>query len=366
MAKTYKHLFSGIIDFQNLLLAARKAQKGKRYRDATLAYNFNLEDELFSLRDELQAKTYRPGPYREFIVKDSKKRYISAAPYKDRVVHHALLNVIEPLFDRRFIFDTYACRKGKGTHAALYRFRKFLAGHKYVLKCDIRKYFPNVDHEILLEKLRRRIADPDTMELLEKIVGSRTDNHQSPAAYFPGDDLFTPHIRKRGIPIGNLTSQFFANLYLDDFDHWIKEELRAGPYLRYADDFCVFGDDKGRLNEIRSAIRGYLETNRLQIHQGKSRIYTKKEGVEFLGFRHLPDRTRIRKDSVRRFQMRMKRLQRDYATGKASSEQVRASVGSWIAHATYADSYRLRTDLIPRFVFIKGGKTENSSCAARR
>jgi retron-type reverse transcriptase len=354
MPKTFKHLYSQITDFQNLFLASRKAQKGRRYRESTMRFNFDLEANLFCIQDELKSKSYRHGYYRDFIVLDSKKRLISAAPYRDRVVHHAVNNIIEPLFDRSFINDTFACRKGKGTHAALLRFRHFLAKHKYVLKCDIKKYFQNIDHQILLAKLARKLFDREAMWLLTEIIGSRDFNKQTPAVYYPGDNLFTPHERRRGIPVGNLTSQFFANLYLNDFDHWLKEDLRAGPYLRYVDDFCIFGDDKYRLNEVRANIEEYLAGIRLSMHEGKSRIYSVKEGVEFLGFRHLHGRVRVRRENVRRFIKRMRKMQKAYAAGEIEFEKVRDSVSSWSAHAAYADSFRFRELVIPSFTFSRG------------
>lgn len=364
MPKTFKKLYPRITSFGNLLLAAKKAQAGKRYQGDVLAFNFNLEGELFRLQEELRSRSYQPGPYRDFMVLDSKPRLISAAPYRDRVVHHALINVIEPLFDPMFISDTYACRKGKGTHAALFRFRKFLAQHRYVLKCDIRKYFQSLDHEILLAKLNRKISDRDTRWLLGTIIGSRDFNDLSAPVYYPGDDLLTPLRRRRGIPVGNLTSQFFANVYLNEFDHWLKEELRVGPYLRYVDDFCVFGDDKERLNRIRFALQEYLAGLRLSIHAGKSRIYTAQEGVEFLGFRHLPGRTRVRQENVRRFKTRMKKLERDYADGVIPLSRVSASVVSWVAHASSADSRELRKDLFSGLAFVKGGIRDRSAVAA--
>jgi len=354
LAKTYKNLYQDIASFQNLFLASKKTQKGKRYRESTLVFNRELEQNLFRLHEVLLNKSFHHGPYHDFIVHDSKKRLISAAPYRDRVVHHAVINVIEPLFDKSFIHDSYACRKGKGTHAALRRFRKFLKRHTYVLKCDVRKYFQSIDHEILLGKLSRRIADRDVMWLLSEIIGSRCFNDKAPVIYYPGDDLFTPYERKRGIPVGNLTSQFFANLYLNDFDHWIKEELRAGPYVRYVDDFCIFSDDKQRLKEIRAAVVEYLAGLRLSIHVGKSRIYTVKEGVEFLGFRHLLNMTKVRKENIKRFKARMRRLQMGYSRGEVSLSDIRASVTSWLSHAAYADSVRLRKQLLPSFVFTIG------------
>jgi retron-type reverse transcriptase len=335
------------------LKASEKAQKGKRYVKSTLEFNINLEKKLFILQEELKSKTYKHGKYKDFIVEDSKKRLISAAPYRDRVVHHALMNVIEPLFERSFIYDTYACRKGKGTHAALRRFRDFLKSSKYVLKCDIRKYFPSIDHKILFGKFTHKIVDEDTLWLINEIINSYSVEEGNPI-YFRGDTLFTPFDRKRGIPIGNLTSQFFANFYLSDFDHWIKEDLRAGPYVRYVDDFCVFGDDKKRLNDIKLAMSEYLAGLRLSLHTDKSRVYTLKEGVEFLGFRHLPYTMKVRKENVKRFRKRMRRYQIKYSRGGVSLSQIKNSIVSWEAHASYGDSYNLRNKIIPSFVFVRG------------
>lgn len=209
--KRYGNLWHQIIDWSNLLLAARKAQKGKRFRDNVLAFNYNLEPELFKLQSELKEQTYRPGAYRSFRIYDPKPRLISAAPYRDRVVHHALCNIIVPLIEKSFIHDTYANRVGYGTHRALARFIQFARSSRYVLQCDIRKYFPSIDHEILKQIIRRKIKCQDTLWLIELIIDS--SNPQEPVVeYFPGDDLLTPLLRRHGLPIGNLTSQFFREL----------------------------------------------------------------------------------------------------------------------------------------------------------
>ena len=223
--KTYNRLFQQMCSFENLLNAAQKAQRGKRFQAEVARFNFHLEKELYHLQAELQTQTYRPGEYREFYIYEPKLRKISAAPYRDRVVHHALCNVIEPIFERTFIFDSYACRKDKGTHKAVDRFTEFSRKNTYVLKCDIRKYFPSIDHEILKTRFRRKIRDAQVLWLLDLIVDS-SNPQEYVHEYFQGDDLLTSLNRRRGIPIGNLTSQFFANIYLNGFDHFVKEDLK--------------------------------------------------------------------------------------------------------------------------------------------
>ena len=366
MPQKFKNLFSRIASLENLYLAARKARKGKRYREQVLKFNFSLEKEIMLLREELLSRTYHPGPYRTFLVTDSKPREISAAPYRDRVIHHAVMNILDPLFDRTFISDCYACRKGKGTHAALRRFRTFLKSHKYVLKCDVQKYFQSINHAILLGKLEHKIKDPEAMRLLKSIIGSQSSNAKYPGSYHPGDDLFAPLQRPRGLPVGNLTSQFFGNLYLNDFDHWLKEGKQVGPYIRYVDDFCVFGNDKDFLNGLKQEITEYLHHLRLRLHPKQSRIYTLSEGINFLGFRHLEGNIKIKKQNVKRFIVRMKGLQKEFANGKISVLKVQASVQSWIAHASYAKSNRLRRKIIPNFIFKKAGKVQDNDCSSGR
>jgi RNA-directed DNA polymerase len=207
--KRYGNLWHQVVDFENLLLAARQARRGKRFRQNVLAFNYNLESELLQIQAELENHTYCPGAYRTFQILDPKPRLISAAPYRDRVVHHALCNVIIPLIERMFIRDSYANRLGYGTHRALKRFTQFFRSSRYVLQCDIRKYFPAIDHEILKTILHRRIKCPETLWLIDTIIDG--SNEQDPVIeYFPGDTLLTPIQRRRGLPIGNLTSQFFG------------------------------------------------------------------------------------------------------------------------------------------------------------
>jgi retron-type reverse transcriptase len=350
--KRYGNLWHQVIKLENLYQASRQAQKGKRFRDNVLAFNYNLESELFELQQELQAKTYQPGNYRTFRIYDPKPRLISAAPYRDRVVHHALCNIIVPLIDRSFITDTYANRVGFGTHRALHRFIQFARSSRYVLQCDLRKYFPSIDHEILKQIIRQKIKCKDTLWLIDTIIDG--SNPQEPVIeYFPGDDLLTPLLRRHGLPIGNLTSQFFANVYLNDFDHFIKEKLRVKKYLRYVDDFALFGDERDFLAQARSEIEQYLTTLRLKIHPIKSQLFETRHGANFVGFRVLPERVRVRNDNLRRARRRIKQLQADYARGEASLKDLIQRLQSWEAHLKHGDTYRLRQDIFSQYTFTR-------------
>ena len=344
------NLWHKIIGFENLLTASKKAQKGKRFQENVLRFNYDLEAELFDIRAELMEKTYQPGEYKTFEIYEPKKRMISAAPYRDRVVHHALCNVIEPIFDKSFIYDSYANRKEKGTHKALDRFVKYFRSSQYVLKCDIVKYFPSIDHEILKNLLRRKIKCKDTLWLINLIIDN--SNPQIPAnEYFEGDDLFTPFERKKGLPIGNLTSQFFANIYLNQLDHFIKDELGIKKYVRYVDDFAVFSDDKLFLKKLRQKIELELEKYRLRIHPVKSQITHATYGENFLGFRIFPNKIRVKSDNLRRARRRMKDLQDDYKNGLKGMDEIGQSIQSWVSHLNYGDTYRLRKDIFRNLVF---------------
>ena len=305
---------------------------------------------MFKLVAELESKTYCPGAYRSFRIYDPKPRLISAAPYRDRVVHHALCNIIVPLIEKSFIHDSYANRIGYGSHRALERFIKFARSSRYVLQCDIRKYFPSIDHEILKQIIRRKIKCKDTLWLIDTIIDS--SNPQEPVVeYFPGDDLLTPFLRNRGIPIGNLSSQFFANWYLNDFDHFIKEKLRIKQYVRYVDDFLLCGDDWDFLTQVRKEIEEYLASLRLKIHPIKSQLFETHYGANFVGFRVLPDRIRVRNDNLRRARKRLKQLQADYARGEVPLSKLIERLQSWEAHLKHGDTYQLRQDIFRQYVF---------------
>jgi RNA-directed DNA polymerase len=342
--KRQGNLYHQIVSYENLIRSARQAQRSKRLRSNVLEFNYHLEIELEKLQNQLQNKTYQPGNYKSFRIFDPKPRLISAAPYRDRVVHHALCNIIMPIIERTFIHDTYANRTGYGTHRALRRFTKFSRSSQYILQCDIRLYFPSIDHEILKTILRRKIKCPDTLWLIDTIIDH--SNAQEPVIhYFPGDNLLTPLDRRHGLPIGNLTSQFFANVYLNGFDRFVKDQLLIHRYLRYVDDFALFSNDRTKLVDARVKIESYLADLRLKLHPIKSQLFQTQYGANFVGFRVLPDRIRVRSDNLQRGRLRIKQLRQDYEAGKITVVEVDQSLQSWEAHLKHGDTCRLCQDI---------------------
>lgn len=350
--KRIGNLYQNICSFENLWYAAYAAQRGKRYRPDVLAFHYDLEAELFQLRRELQEKRYQPGRYRTFHIYDPKKRLISAAPYRDRIVHHALCYIIEPIFDRTFIFDSYANRIGKGTHKALDRCTEFSRRYRYVLKCDVEKYFPSIDHRILMSLAARKIKCPETLWLIERIVANSNPQEEI-VRYFPGDTLFTPCERRHGIPIGNLTSQFMANVYLNGLDHFIAEDVRPGGYVRFADDFLVFSDDRDMLHALLPRIQAHVDGLRLRLQPRKCQVMPVRCGIPFLGWQMFPDHRRLRRATGVRFQRRLAELREDYAEGKIELDRVKMSVMSWIGHLKHGETRGLRRKLLAAAPFSR-------------
>jgi len=348
-------LWPELTSFANLLAAAEAAAAGKRKRPDVAAFRIDLETELIRLRHELQEGSYRPGRYRTFTILDPKPRQISAAPFRDRVVHHALTRMLEPVFERRFSSNSFACRAGMGTHKALEQAREGARRFAYVLKCDVRKYFASIDHEILNQQLARVIKCKPTLDLAARIIAG-SNPQEEVIQYFAGDNLFTPFDRRRGLPLGNQTSQFFANVYLSGLDRLIDQKLRPGVWARYVDDFVLFDADKQRLRGMREAMEQQLGEARLTLNPGKSRIHCCAEGVTFLGWRLFPGRARLVRGNVVRFGRRMKRLQRDFAAGVIEWETVDQSVRAWIAHASFGNTWLLRERILERFAFVRGAR----------
>jgi hypothetical protein len=270
------------------------------------------------------------------------------------VVHHALCNIIEPIWETRFIANSFACRVGKGTHAALDRAQGYARRFRYVLQGDIVQFFPSIDHAILRRLLARRIADRETMVLIDRILESGAGVLESEYTlhYFPGDTLLTPLERLRGLPIGNLASQFWANVYLHELDTFVTQTLRQGAYVRYADDWLLFGNDKATLHAYRQQIAAFLVGLRLVLHERKTQVYPVETGIPFLGFRLYPAYRRLKRPNLVRFKRRMRRLLDDYARGDLPLARLQSSINGWIAHARHGSTYRLRTrlmrEIIPR------------------
>ena len=339
-------LYARLCSWDNLYLAYRRAAKGKRGKVPAARFEYRLEDNLITLQQALQAKSYRPGAYYSFYIHEPKQRLISAAPFRDRVVHHALCNVIEPRFERSFIWDSYANRVGKGTHRALARCQQFARRYRYALQCDVVQFFPSIDHAVLRRSLARKIADADVRWLIDQILksGQGVLSEEYRMVYFPGDDLWAA-VRPRGLPIGNLTSQFWANCYLNPFDHFVKRELRCQAYLRYVDDFLLFADDKATLWRWKAAIERRLQRFRLTIHPGAHpRPVT--EGLPFLGFVIYPDRRRLKRRKGIHFWQHLRDLVQQYQQGEIPLEPVTAAVQGGVNHTRYGNTVGLRKAIL--------------------
>lgn len=298
------NLFEPICSWENLEQAARLTRRHKRYRLYAEEFELRRESHLAAIREELLSGAWRPRAYRTFTIFDPKERLICAPCYRDRIVHHALCNVIGPVLERTWIDHTYSCRVGKGTGAARERCRQEVAHRRYVLKMDVRRYFPSIDHGILKEKLRRHVKCRPTLALADRIIDSWRDKH-APVVWHAGDDLLEPLAHPCGLPIGALTSQLFANEYLSRIDHLVKEVIRPAAYLRYTDDLLLFSDDKRRLAAVRDQMIGELARERLKPHPSKCRVHACREGIPFLGFRFFPGRVSVLRENRMRFERRM-------------------------------------------------------------
>ena len=339
--RRHKHLFEQVASLTNLLGAAKEALRGKRFRPPGAAFFLELEKELVRLHEELQGGSYLPGDYHYFTIREPKERLVAAAPFRDRVVHHAIVRVIQPLFERRFIEDSFASRPGKGTHAAMRSAAQFAKQYRYALKCDVRKYFPSIDHEVLLELVARVIGDSRLFQLMATVIDS---HHDSVDQYWPtGGDLLDVRLQKRGLPIGNLTSQFFANVYLNPLDHFVKHELRVRGYVRYLDDFLLYSDDRRQLKRHGSLVQANLAELRLTMHPDKYRLLPTRLGVDFAGYVVFADgRIRVRSKSVRRFAGSYRRMLWELRHRCRPAAEVTQSVKAWVAHASHAQSVGLR------------------------
>ena len=325
--KRYGHLFEQMVTFDNLLRAARKAVQGKKDRPPVAHFYFHLEPELLRLEEELKTGAYMPRPYRSFMVYEPKPRQICAADIRDRVVHHAICNVIGPIFEKYAIHDSYACREDKGTHRAIRRAQEFSRTYCYFLKLDVRKFFGSVDHQRLKERLGRQFKDPQLLTLLHRLI-----DHPIPAG-----------TAGQGMPIGNLTSQHFGNFYLGHLDHFVKDELGIKGYLRYMDDMLLFGDDKAELHHICSQVRRFLrDPLRLELKEEGVGLAPVSQGIPFLGFRIFPGLVRLQRPSWTRFKRKVRDREHAYREGQLDEGGLVQSVQSLLGHVQHANTLRLR------------------------
>ncbi|MBP8019140.1 MAG: hypothetical protein KAY82_03805 [Hylemonella sp.] len=343
MAKQFDNLFEQICCFDNLWLAFKRAAKGKRSQEEVADFECDADLRLLGIQLALHTGTWRPGPYRSFEISDPKRRVVSAAPFADRVVHHALVQVIEPLFERTFIGDSYANRVGKGTHAALDRAQSWVRAYPYVLQCDVKQFFPSVDHVVLLAVLARKIACLPTLDLCQRILvsGDGVLHEEYDMVHFEGDDLLAIH-RPRGLPIGNLTSQFWANVLLNELDQFVKRELGCHAYLRYVDDFLLFSANKRELWHWRTVVLSKIASMRLTLHERRATVAATAGGVPFLGFRLFASNRRLKSRNAWAFTHRLRVGLHDVAMGTMALDDLSAKVQGWVAHAEHGNTWRLR------------------------
>ena len=330
-------MYDQIISFDNLHHAALRCLCGKRSAPAALRYMQRMEEQLHNTHNHLLHGSYQPGGYEEFYVFEPKQRLISAPRFADRVVHRAIVDVLEPVIDPRFIFDSYACRKGKGAHAGANRAQHWMRtikrqhGNLFCLKADISKYFASIDHARLKAILRQHVACPRTLALLDGIIDSS-----------PGQ----PGV---GIPLGNLTSQLFANLYLNELDRYAKHELGIVHYARYMDDFVVLHHDKAQLQRWRARMEAFLWNSLRLTTNRKTQIFpvgpTHGRALDFLGYRLYPTHRLLRKSSIKRIRYKLRRFRAAIAAGTMAPADCGPSIQSWCAHAAHADTWRLRCGL---------------------
>ena len=339
--QTYRHLFEKVCEYDNLHLAFIKARKRKSKKGYVQNFEKNLPSELLQLQRELLTGIYRPAPITTFTVRDPKTRKISASHFRDRVVHHAICNIIEPIFESRFIYDTFANRKGKGTSGIITRFDTFkrkVGPDGFVLKADIRHYFETVDQQVLIEILGRRIKDERMMSVIRIIL----ENHKTASL-------------GKGMPLGNLTSQFFANIYLGELDYFVKHELHAKHYVRYVDDFIILGKDAAQLEGWKGEIDAFLSSElKIALHPDKTKIIRIKDGVPLVGFRVFPKHKLLKKSNLRRLKIRFGRMEKGLKDNSISREHAKLSLAGTNGYIGQANTFNLRQELSREFPEIGG------------
>ncbi|MDO8517615.1 MAG: reverse transcriptase domain-containing protein [Nanoarchaeota archaeon] len=337
--KTYNKLYDKICLINNLANAWREARKGKTKKIYVIEFEQNTKENLLKLREELLNQTYKPQPLKTFTLRDPKTRRISKSAFIDRIVHHALVRVIEPIFDKTFIYDSCANRKGKGNLFALNRFDLFkrkvtnnLKSEAFCLKADIKHYFQEVSREVLLKVIKKKLSDERVLWLIEQII----KNYQSEKT-------------DKGMPLGNLTSQFFANIYLNELDYFVKHKLRVKYYIRYVDDFVILHKSKEQLEEWKIKIDEFLKQElKLELHKEKSKIIPLSHGIDFVGFRNFYHFKLLRKRNIRKIFIKIEKYKRE----EISKEKMLECFHGWDAYAKWANSYNLRRKIVEKIDLI--------------
>ncbi len=338
--KIYKDLFNSIISAENLFLAWDKFKNGKRNKKDVMAFEWNLEDNIFRLHRDLKNKSYKHGAYHSFKIRDPKPRNIHKAQVRDRILHHAVFQILNPIFEPDFISASFSCREGYGTHKGVQYLQNILRKATqngrvscFALKCDIKKFFDTIDHDILLAILKRKIKDDDTIWLLKQIISSFSSNHSLLGI-------------EKGVPIGNLTSQLFANIYMNEFDQFVKAKLRVGYYLRYTDDFLIISEDKIYLEKLLPEIISFLgEELSVKIHKEKTTIQKINQGVDFLGYVVFNKYKLIRTKTKRRITKKFKRKLNECSQGAISKNSLAQSLQSYLGFFSHAESYAMEENL---------------------
>jgi retron-type reverse transcriptase len=329
--KIYKNLYPLIISAENLFAAWEVFKRDKRNKPDVAEFEQNVEQHIFQLRHDLRDKAYQHGGYYGFWVHDPKRRRIHKATVRDRVLHHAIFRILNPVFEPTFIPTSFSCRVGKGTHKGVESVRDMLRAESkngtekcWVLKCDVRKFFDSVDHTVLLGIIKRRVGDDDAFELLTKIVESYST------------------AEGKGIPIGNLTSQMFANIYMGEFDHFVKHSLRVKRYARYTDDFVVVSGDKAYLESLLPPMRDFLkERLKLELHPQKVTIRKYRQGADFLGYVVLPHNVAVRTRTKKRMFRKMADRAAAYHSGEISKAAFEGALNSYLGVLSHADAHEL-------------------------
>lgn len=344
-------VYDRICQYEELYDSHLQARKGKRYRDEVLVFTDRLEENLIELQNELIWESYKVGKYRPFYVREPKLRLVMALQYRDRVVQWDIYKQLYPFYDKTFIEDSYACRRDKGSHKAADKLQYWLRqvsrkpGKWYYLKLDISKYFYRVDHLVLLDILSRRIKDPRLMRLLEKIINSEDMRFGLPAGVSPSECPADMWLADVGMPIGNLTSQLFANVYLNELDQMCKHELGLHYYIRYMDDVIILLDDKAELGRIKSVIEEFLNDYLHLDLNDKTAIRPCDLGVDFVGYHIWATHRKLKKQTARRMIRNVKRMCEEVQAGNMSKEDFERVAASYNGVLQHCDSYGLRSKL---------------------